>query len=491
MQNVRRRQHSNHGGRDIRSRRQVLKHAASAGAAVMAAPLARLFGAAPAENVNILLLVCDALRPDRLGCYGYSRNLPGGGHGSTTPFVDSLAERGVVYENCISQASWTQTSMASMLYSAWPVIKGSEHSFGYVREGAPPLPSATPGMKGLAFQANPHLKETLFASMWGFHKYFPSDDYASAKVLNDEFDWVAADLARAGKPFVAYIHYMEPHGPYVHKHEFRGTLAPKDWRYRRPVFISRDLSRYHDDKGRLVEEIPADEMAPVLGMSHACDEDVIYMDRQIEALFGYLRRYNAVDRTFVILTADHGQAFGEHGWCGHKLTLYQEEIHIPLIIAGPGLPEGRRVAAQVRGVDVMPTIAALSGVSVGGLAGAPLLPAERVEAAGNREAYSCCDYARYGDVQRLLTCLVNRDRMKYIRILTKERELLAKELYDLNADPLERNDLLADRPDTAAEISARMDALEKKNYWHATGQPTVEIDEETRKQLESLGYLAE
>jgi arylsulfatase A-like enzyme len=409
---------------------------AAGGALLAVSPLSRLLGAAPSENINVLLLVCDALRPDRLGCNGYKRNLPGGGRGSTTRFIDGLAERGVVFENCIAQASWTQTSMAR-------------------------------------------------------HRYLPADDYASAKLLNDEFDWEAADLARAGKPFFAYIHYMEPHGPYTHEHQFRGALAPPDWQYARPFVICRRLSRYHDDTGKVTAQMPAGEQAAVLGMSDACDEDVMYMDVQIGRLLGMLRRYGVLDRTYVILTADHGQSFGEHGWCGHKMSLYGEEINVPLIITGPGLGAGGRVKAQVRAVDILPTIAALSGVSVEGLAGAPLLPAARVASAGNREAYSCCDYARYGDERRLLTCLVTPERMKYIRIMTRQRELLREELFDLNSDPSENNDLAAERGGVVKETSARMDALEKKNYWGRSERPETEMDEQTRRQLESLGYLGE
>ena len=162
-----------------------------------------------------------------------------------------------------------------------------------------------------------------------------------------------------------------------------------------------------------------------------------------------------------------------------------------MIIKGPGVPAATRVATQVRSVDILPTIAALSGVSAPGMVGAPLLPVHRVEASGNREAYSCCDYAKYGKVFRLLTCLVTKERLKYVRILTKEHKLLREELFDLAADPAEEHDLAAGRADDVKALSARMEAFEKKAYWSGSALKTQGLDEETKRQLESLGYLVQ
>ncbi|MHC4714688.1 MAG: sulfatase-like hydrolase/transferase [Planctomycetota bacterium] len=473
------------------SRRDFARAAAGAGFAAGFWPLSRVVGAESAEEINVVLIVCDALRADRLGCYGYKREFPSGRQLVTTNFIDGLAKEGVLYENCIAQSSWTQTSMVSMLHSAWPVIKGSQHCYAYVREETKAVRSSSPGMKRVAFQANPYLNESFFTSRWDYHQYAAAKDYASAKLMNDEFDWEVGDLAREKKPFFAYLHYMEPHEPYTHQHQFRGTFTRKDWNYFHPLALCGRVSDYHDDTGKVISEIPAEHMAAIEGMGDAYDEDVLYLDVQINALFELMRGYKILDRTFVIITSDHGQSFGEHGWCGHKQSLYQEEIHIPLLILGPGLPKGERVATQVRGVDIMPTIAALSGVSVAGLSGGPLLPVKRVVAGGNRAAYSCCDYAKFGDVLRLLTCLVTRERMKYIRILTQGRVLLREELYDLKADPSEKTDLAAERTDLVKEISGRMDGLEKKNYWKWATRREKKMDEETKKQLESLGYATE
>ena len=216
---------------------------------------------------------------------------------------------------------------------------------------------------------------------------------------------------------------------------------------------------------------------------------MLYLDLQIEKLFELLRGYGVLDNTFVILTSVHGQGFGEHGWVGPKQSPYQEEIHIPLIIKGPGLPAAERVNAQVRGADILPTIAALCGVSVEGLVGAPLLPVHRVAAGGNRLAYSCCDYAQFGDIMRLLTCIVTPKRMKYVRILTQGRVLLREELYDLEADPGEKRDLAADQRETVEMLSALMDDFEAKAFWKWRTEQEEKLDEESRKQLEALGYL--
>lgn len=471
------------------TRRGFIKSAGAAGAAMAVSPLSRIFGAQIETDYNVLLVVCDALRADRLGCYGYERALPGGARGSTTPFIDQLATDGIVYENCIAQSSWTQTSMCSMLYSAWPVIKGSEHCFAYVPEGSKTPKQATPNLTRAAIQANPWLRHEIFSRFWDIHKYLAGAEYARADKMNDEFDWEIAPLVREDKPFFAYIHYMEPHEPYTHKHPFRGTLAPKDWTYFHPLALCGRASRYHDDTGKIVTEIPPAVMAPIYGMGEAYDEDVLYLDLQIGRLFEMLRGYGVLDKTFVIFTSDHGQSFGEHGWAGHKQSLYQEEIHIPLIVKGPGLPAAERLKTQVRGVDILPTIAAICGVSVEGLVGAPLLPVHRVAAGGDRLAYSCCDYAKFGEVLRLLTCLVTPKRQKYIRILTQGHILLREELFDLEADPGEKRDLVAENPETVKALSALMDEFEGKAFWKWPTRQQEKMDEATRKQLEALGYL--
>jgi len=470
------------------TRRTFLKGAGAA--AVMAvSPLSRIFGAEADIDYNILLVVCDALRADRLGCYGYERALPGGGRGTTTVNIDRLAGEGVLYENCIAQASWTQTSMCSMFYSAWPVIKGSEHCFAYVPQDSRAPQEATPGFTRVTIQANPWLRGNIFIRFCDIHKFIGGDEYAPAQKMNDEFDWEVAPLVHEGKPFFAYIHFMEPHEPYTHKHNFRGTLAPKDWTYFHPLALCGRVSRFHDDTGKLIAQIPAAEMAAIRGMGDAYDEDVLHLDVQIGRLLEMLDGYGVLDKTFIILTADHGQSFGEHGWAGHKQSLYQEEIHIPLIIKGPGLPPAERVKTQVRGVDILPTIAGICGVSVDGLVGAPLLPVHRVAAGGNRLVYSCCDYAKFGEVMRLLTCLVTPKRMKYIRIRSQGRVPLREELFDLEADPSERHDLVAEDPETVKALSALMDEFEARAFWKWPTRQQEKMDEATRRQLKALGYL--
>jgi len=471
------------------SRRRILTGAVGAGAALSLSPLAGLAAAGEGPEANILLAVCDALRADRLGCYGYRRRLPDGTVGSPTPFIDRLAAGGVVFENCIAQSSWTQTSMASMLYSAWPVIKGDFHGFAYFPRDSHALEEATPGLKRFGIQANPYLKSPCFRDRFEVYKFVKDKEYAPAALLNDTFDWHVTPPVRRGEKFLCYIHYMEPHEPYIYEHDFRGAFTPEGWRYVHPSGVNDMLLSSNDRNGR-VRRPPPDRLALQLeGTSRAYDEDVMSLDRELEDLFNWLDELGVREETIVIFTSDHGQAFGEHGWCGHKVTLYQEEIHIPLIIAGPGIPAGERVTAQVRGVDVVPTLAALAGRSVSGLVGRPLLPASRVEAAGNRPAYSCCDFARYGEAERLLTCLLTPEREKYIRVAQKDHTLLREELYDLAADPHERKDLAGDSPERLKELSRRMDALEAANYWRHDAAKSEQVDEETEKQLRSLGYL--
>lgn len=470
------------------SRRLFLAGTAGAGAALAIWPLERILGAETSLDTNVILIVCDALRADRLGCYGYRREVDSEMR-STTPVIDSLAERGVLYENCVSQSSWTRTSITALLYSAWPVIKGDRHCSDYVPEGSRALKTASPGVTHIAFQANPHLRSKIHTRVFDHYSFLRRKSYALAEEMNGQFDWEVPDLLRENKKILAYIHYMDPHEPYNLKHQFRGKFAPKSWKYSHPSAVNRTLVPFHNDTGKFVRELPAADRVWFSGMAAAYDEDVMYLDVFLGKLLDLLSHYGIADETTLILTADHGQAFGEHGWCGHKMTLYQEEIHVPLIIVGPGIPKGRRVKAQVRSIDIVPTIAALAGTGVPGLAGAPLLPTERVEAGENRPAYSCCDYAKYGEDQRLITCLVSQERMKYIRTLTKNHKLLREELFDLNADPLEKDDLISSRPEAARRIARQMDDLEASNFWRKYNHTEEKPSDKDKEQLHSLGYL--
>ena len=269
----------------------------------------------------------------------------------------------------------------------------------------------------------------------------------------------------------------------------QGMFAPPDWKYMHPILVNKQLVPYRDDTGRVTADAPADMTKLMAGMSDAYDEAVMYLDKHLDKVFELLKLYRIDDRTTIILTSDHGQSFGEHGWCGHKVTLYEPEVHVPLIIMGPDIPKGVRVKAQVRNVDIMPTIAAILGGEAKGWAGAPLLPAQRVEGQGNRFAYSCCDYTIYGDVNRLLTCLVTTKRQKYIRVLTTDHKLLREELYDLEADPDEGRNIISANTGLAREISERMDALEASNYWRTTSGGAPAMDKSTRDALKALGYV--
>ena len=469
------------------SRRAFLLRVGALGAAVTLGDAVRALAAVKRADGNVLFLLCDALRADRLGCYGY-RRLVDGVERSITPVMDSIAASGVLYENCIAQSSWTQTSMLAISYSAWPVLKGNAHTFDYVPPDFDALKLATPGYNRIALNSNPYLAEPIYTRQYDEYKTLRSQDYVPARAKNDDFDWMVGKYIRAAKPLFAYIHYMDPHEPYNFKHSDRGRLAPKGWYYLHPLVINERLAPWRDDTGRVTAPEPEDLARQVAGTGDAYDEDIMYLDRALTQLQKLLVMYEIADRTTIILTADHGQAFGEHGWVGHKQSLYQEEIRVPLIISGPGLPKGVRVKAQVRSVDILPTVAALSGTSVSGYVGRPLLPAERVEAEGNRLAYACCDYAKYNGVERLLTCIVTPERMKYIRVLTTDRKLLREELYDLSADPCERRDLAAAQPETIARLRAEMDAFEARAYWRPSPGAAPKADNENRDQLRALGY---
>ncbi len=432
---------------------------------------------------NVVLVTIDTLRADHLGCYGYPR--------PTSPFIDSLASRGIRFERAISASSHTAPSHASIFTSRYPSWHGVDRNGLRLRADLPTLASVL-SESGFATGAVTSVR-FLKAVASGFqHLHGPrSEGYLPADLTVD----FALDLFEssfdAGR-FALWVHFFDAHesDPRVAR---KPSLRPfidamrLDAAERGEAFL-KYLAAEHGVSEVLLREDP--------DRFNRYDAQIRLVDAELERLFAAIER-RASGSTLWVITADHGEGLGSHEYLGHGRHLYQEQLRVPLILfGGGGLEAGRVIADQVRTVDLFPTIVDLLGASdvlpASGLEGSTLRPLlERGEPGGApRVAFA---ERRPVDAQRLRegwvdeTVLVAQTASaKYIR-----RSVGEDEFYDLDADPLERVDLYGKGMREERELARWLDAKRAAIAdGLAGGRPEDrEVDPEYLEELRALGYV--
>jgi len=435
---------------------------------------------------NVLVLLVDTLRADALGVYG--------ARPSPSPTLDALAARSLVFDRMIAQASWTMPATASLLTGLPPAGHGVQGAFdptGVMRDDdtdASFLPNALEtfaeraldaGVTTVGVSANALVSRATHFSQgfetfveFGMEERFARDgeerNWAGAEVLNDTFlRWLAANRAHR---FLAYLHYMDPHDPYT---------PPADLRPPLPAGVRPELAAGRiDGVAREVNEGARPPLAAVdAEWLHALYRaEVRAWDRAFARLLEGLDRLGVRESTVVVVTADHGEEFQEHGRLKHRVQLYEESVHVPFVVHGPGVTPGR-VAGVVQQLDVFPTVAALLGLPPRtDLSGHDLLASRAVRPALSETRYG---RARNG-VQTELVALTTA-RWKLIQAPA----LGTAELYDLVADPGERRDVWSDAAEGPA-LAAELHALRAA----APAPPRAEgRDPGLADKLRALGYV--
>ena len=421
---------------------------------------------------NVILLTIDELRADGLACYG-NKNVK-------TPYADMLAADGVLFENTIAAADLTPICHASLLTATYPNKHNIRHPFSYLRgktvaETFKEHNYKTAGFVGVSFLGSKHGYERGFdvydepyEGIRGSHDgSYPEGGYTLGNWWPERFfKWLDVNHEDS---FFLFGHYF-----FVHQ----GT------------------------EGFLLEQ----------GLLEEGDrEEFFYLDAKIELmdkvllkpLVENLKAWGIYDDTNIILMADHGSNLGEHpvapapgkGFLHPQhVQLYDEDLHIPLIIKADGLPNGKRIGGMVRQIDVFPTIFDLMAIDLSGdLDGTSLLPfIEKGEASGLTAYFEDLFEARGpGVLQGLRT-----DKYKFWRNLTKWTE----ELYDLETDPAELNNLteakLKEDPDLVISFRKQLNKfLTQQLVALSNGQDTqaYTINDEDQKiieeRLRSLGYI--
>lgn len=393
-------------------------------------------------RLNVLLITMDTTRADRLGAYGYGKG--------KTPSLDSLAQKGVRFENAYCQVPLTLPSHCSIMTGTYPVYHNVHNNGSYVL-GPEQLTLAEvlkeKGLKTSAFVASFSV-DSRFGLNKGFEVY--DDDFQPGlpfKPVNSErkaeqvFKVFAPWLDKnAGAQFFCWVHFFDPHLPYQPPSPYKEQFADNPY-----------------------------------------DGEIAYMDSYIGKIVEKLRDVHILDRTLIVLAGDHGEAFGEKVETGHGVFLYEGTMRVPLILyAEDHLPQGKVVKGRVRLIDIMPTILDMLNVPrPAPNQGMSLVPYVQGRKTNDLESYIETYYPRENYGWSELIGLVDRD-WKFIRAPKPE-------LYNLKADPKEVQNAFPSEPKLAAEMGRRLEELIKKSAG-AKGAVPRALTVEEQERLRSLGY---
>jgi arylsulfatase len=430
------------------------------------------------DGVNVIVIVIDTLRADALGCYGAVDG--------STPNLDAMGARGVLFRTCVSQAPWTLPAMAALISGRYPSALG----FDRVRN---PLPRDAPHLAEVlrdeGYATGGVVSNFYLRGDFGFDRGFRHYDIdaiggaeqsSSDAVIDSGIRW----LEETGDPFFLFLHFMDPHYEYLNRELFAPGVS-YDGELESGMSI-------HDLRARGDELRPAD----IAFLRRLYASEVRYLDHSLRKLRRYLHESGRAHDTVILVTSDHGEEFLEHGWLGHTRDMYQEVLRVPLIVAGPGAsPEIRQDAASL--IDIFPTVASVAGAVTSEGPGRDLLGRDR----SPRGLYSEVEYVRrkwHGPAQEQNAegqRIREAERRKFSRQRSlvlgrwktiEDRETGTWQLFDLATDPGETRDLLGVEPETAKRMQAAISEFDSVETFERGD--AVRVLEKDVDRLRALGY---
>ena len=436
---------------------------------------------------NVILIVLDAFRADHQGMNGYTRQV--------TPRMDAFAGESLYFDRAYSTASWTVASMTSYLTSLYPTTHRVDQG-----PGAPNFQILSPRFITLAesLRGRGYLTAGITSQPWFSKKLGLTAGFDDLHTVSDAVDPLEAERLTDAliqwleesreERFFLYAHYMGGHTPYnpppPWKGKFTADLEVTDniEEIHRLFREENDFLAYVEvikmaEEGRLTPEDAAYLMAEY-------DEKLLYTDHHLGRLLDRLEELGLMEESIVIITADHGEAFLEHGTVMHRNTPYNELLNVPLVISAPGLlPRGERISRVVDLTGIYPTVHDLLGIDLPGpVQGESLLPAVD----GKGRGYAFAQHTDYGAEHKIVT----GDWSAFFDHL----DAPPRELYHLTTDPGERENLAGRSPEgervmmkIAREVMGTLREAERLAMEEEAEKTT--LDEELREKLKSLGYL--
>lgn len=415
------------------------------------AALERRWARLGAARPNVVLVTLDTTRADHLGCYGYSQ--------ATTPNLDALAGRGVVFDHASAVAPLTQPAHSSIMTGMQPTYHGVRVN------GATALGQSQETLAEVfskrGYETGAFVGAFVLDGRWGLNQGFSTyDDRFDLKkykhldlaavqrpgneVMDSALAWLESHKAR---PFFAWIHLYDAHSPYEPPEPF--------------------FSKY---KGR--------------GLVGLYDGEIAFADQQVGRLVNWLKAEAIDQKTVLVIIGDHGEGLGSHGEGTHGYFVYDYATQVPFLVATPFEElRGIRVDSQVSSVDLFPTVLGLCGIGDGPkVQGRSLLPVLRrpqaqVETYAYAESMTPSLQFGWGALHSLRST-----RYKLI-------EAPRPELYDLATDPGEETNVFDRNPAVASRLRARLDRLMAETAQDAPTPESADLDRETVERLAALGYV--
>lgn len=468
---------------------------------------------------NLIIILIDSLRADHLGCYGYDRN--------TSPFIDSIALKSILFNRAFSNSSYTPESVSAIFSGCFPSSSGAS---GWKAI----LPLSVKSMGQIFNKAGfrtAYLSNSDVCRNYNFTRGFDFISFCKNQRLSGNGPELAGkamtfinNSIKDGRRFLAYLHFLDPHGPYhppyKYYSKFNGNSKNKGADDSKIVKGLASLyGKVRPDCTDLIKEGfgPGEDRFEDMKMRY--DAEISLVDDSIKMLIRGLKEKKILKNSIILITADHGEEFLEHRFVEHAWTLYSESIHIPLILYVPGLVTSRRINDPVSSVNILPTLIKLMNIPYNGadFDGNPLfrfnndksdlifLPRKkpiiselmiqhrnlvRMIFKDNWKYIAAVKWLKPEDRPAVLASIrkIEKDKKKHLDIWGP---VVHEELYNLTADPGETLNLVSIEKEKLKQFRKIYNEYKiyckKKN--NQPGKNNQKLSEKDIKKLKSLGYL--
>ena len=395
------------------------------------------------KPISVVLITLDTVRADHLHCYGNDK--------IKTPNIDALAASGALFEKAVAQTPLTQPSHASMFTGENPNVHNVRDTGGFALQ--PSSVTMATILQKHGWDTAGFISASVLTRIFGFNQGFATyDDQLDQRKSQDPLATRAANVTadhaidwirqQSGKPYFMWVHLYDAHFPYEPPAEFR-------------------------------KQYPQDPY----------DAEIAFEDQQLGRVLDAVKQKSPDGQTLVVLLSDHGEGLGDHGEYDHGVFLYDSTVRIAWIMSGPGVPAGVKVQQQAREIDLLPTVLDLIGVAPSSaVQGTSLVPAFSGNTVPSNYSYEETLYPKinmgWSELRGIHTA-----HWMYVRAPRPE-------LYDLDRDPGELNNVINEHAREYRELDAQ---LKKASRLGDAGSETVafkQMDQQTMSQLKSLGYTA-
>lgn len=477
-------------------------------------------------RLNVVLLVLDSVRADHLSAYGYHKN--------TSPNISDIAKEGVIFENTFSAAPWTVPSHASIFTGKYPsyhkcVLRNLQ--LGKQNTTLAEILRRN-RYRTMAITACPLLRPEYGIGR-GFDDFINMGDLSIDKLLRkapkevvrtlisgpDKFTFLNNETvkkllnknSKSGKPFFLFVNYFNCHAPYNPPKPFKRKFCDRldeSRLYIWELILNRTVGAREKDSNSKVNKRKIRFLANGSGgysfmagrikvseeewriVRSLYDGEIAYLDYRIGELVNFLRKEELFDETLLIITSDHGENFGEHGFASHGYCLYDTLIRVPLIITCPSLIQSkRRISSLVSTIDIFPTVIRALGLmkTPSDIQGVSLYPFGKQKF----HRFVCAEFekghTRIGvSMEKGLKCIRTKSH-KYIVSSNQEEEL-----YNLQNDPFEKRNLINECPDKARLLRTELERIMDISYFGPEESIYMEDKHEQEqliRRLKQLGYI--